>query len=82
MLTAAVMSIALLISCGRMSAPSLRGEIISLKDAEPPIEPSRKPRTLFVSYYKAATWALPLDSCLTWFVSSPCPLDGDYRNYH
>lgn len=68
--------IAILITCGRMSGPSLRNEIVSLKDAEPPTESSRKPRTIFVSYYKAAMWALPLDSCLTWFVSIPCPYTG------
>jgi hypothetical protein len=64
-----IVPLALIITCGRMPSAALRGDIVKIA-TEPLIEPASKARTLYVSYYESVLWAIPLDSCSTWFVSS------------
>ncbi|KAI1142915.1 hypothetical protein F5Y05DRAFT_408368 [Hypoxylon sp. FL0543] len=61
-----VLDNSLLITCGRMSGSALRGDLVRIVN-EPLKEPTGKVKTVYVSYYDAVLWALPLESCLTWF---------------
>ncbi|KAI2464473.1 hypothetical protein F4781DRAFT_70403 [Annulohypoxylon bovei var. microspora] len=61
-----VLDNSLLITCGRMSSSSLRGDLVRIVN-EPLKEPIGKVKTVYVSYYDTVLWALPLESCLTWF---------------
>ncbi|OTA69317.1 hypothetical protein K449DRAFT_428757 [Hypoxylon sp. EC38] len=61
-----VLDNSLLITCGRMTHTALRGDLVRIVN-EPVKEPIGKVKTLYVSYYDTVLWALPLDSCLTWF---------------
>ncbi|KAI1408911.1 hypothetical protein F5Y13DRAFT_204091 [Hypoxylon sp. FL1857] len=61
-----VLDNSLLITCGRMSSSALRGDLVRIAN-EPLKEPIGKMKTVYVSYYDTVLWALPLESCLTWF---------------
>ncbi|KAI1376242.1 hypothetical protein F4677DRAFT_85578 [Hypoxylon crocopeplum] len=61
-----VLDNSLLITCGRMPGSTLRGDFVRIV-TEPLKEPVGKTKTLYVSYYDTVLWALPLESCLTWF---------------
>ncbi|KAI0843060.1 hypothetical protein F5Y06DRAFT_292046 [Hypoxylon sp. FL0890] len=61
-----VLDNSLLITCGRMSSSALRGDLVRIVN-EPLKEPIGKVKTVYVSYYDTVLWALPLESCVTWF---------------
>ncbi|KAI5927644.1 hypothetical protein F4810DRAFT_648688 [Camillea tinctor] len=56
----------LLVTCGQMSAPVLRGDFIQII-TEPLKQPDLKMKTVYVSYYDSVLWAFPLETCMTWF---------------
>ncbi|KAI1765348.1 hypothetical protein GGR53DRAFT_270001 [Hypoxylon sp. FL1150] len=58
-----VLDNSLLITCGRMSSTTLRGDLVRIVN-EPP---SGRGKTIYVTYYDSVLWQLPLESCLTWF---------------
>ncbi|KAI1774117.1 hypothetical protein F4818DRAFT_420890 [Hypoxylon cercidicola] len=61
-----VLDNSLLITCGRMSGTTLRGDLVRIVN-EPLKEPSGRGKTIYVTYYDSVLWQLPLETCLTWF---------------
>ncbi|KAI1465730.1 uncharacterized protein F4812DRAFT_110004 [Daldinia caldariorum] len=56
----------LLITCGRMSGSTLRGDLVRIVN-EPLKDSIGKGKKVYISYYDTVLWELPLESCLTWF---------------
>ncbi|KAH6648167.1 hypothetical protein BKA67DRAFT_409341 [Truncatella angustata] len=55
-----------LITCGHMPSVSLRDNVVKIV-TEPPLETASKTKSIYVSYCHTVLWALPLDTCRTWF---------------
>ncbi|KAH8667063.1 hypothetical protein BX600DRAFT_497735 [Xylariales sp. PMI_506] len=61
-----VLDDSLIVTCSRMPAASLRGDVLKII-TQPPMASPLKERTVYVSYYTTVLWALPLEECMTWF---------------
>ncbi|KAI5867033.1 hypothetical protein GGS23DRAFT_301604 [Durotheca rogersii] len=61
-----VLNNSLLITCGRMSASTLRSDLVRVVTV-PPKEPQGRWKTIYVKYSDAVLWAFPLEACSTWF---------------
>ena len=61
------------INPGLIRQPSLDGGLVTLPDGKQVLSGLAK---IFVEYGSSFMWALPVEECLTWFVSAYDPISG------